>query len=296
MKRFKLWTILLLLAFVPTLLGGCAKDLTKGKNPKEIYLASTQAMQEIKNYEMSMDMDLQLPENEEIPINSLSMTGTGKISVEPMMAEINLEMGLGEMKMPFTIYMVTENDKIIEYVSNPLGQGQWMKTELPLTDDFKKMMDPKENFKLVEESITAVEVAGEEKTDDVELVVLDVTMDLSKIMDTVKLQQEEQDPAAQEMINKAFSAFDELKYKAWVRKDNLYNTKVEFDMEQIFNKLAEADPEMQEGLKDLKGKMVMTYTATDEAVKIEIPEEVKKSAQDLSQMEEEMMEEGTVEN
>lgn len=282
MKKFKLWTILLLLAFVPTLLGGCTKDLTKEKTPQEIYLASTKAMQDVKNYNISMDMNLQLPQSEEVPINSVSMSGTGKISVDPMMAELNFEMSLGEMKMPFTVYMVTENDKIIEYVSNPLGQGQWMKVEVPLTDDLKKMLDPKNNFEMVEKSISSVEAAGEEKADDVELVVLNATMNFEQIKELMKLPEE--DPAAQEMLDKAMSAFDEIKFKVWVRKDNLYMTKVEVDMAPIFSKLAEVDPEMQEGLKDLKGNLVMTYSAIGEAVTVEIPEEVKQNAQDMSKM------------
>lgn len=288
MKKF-CYSLLILIIISSLLFTGCNnRDLTKGKSPEEIIVESGKAMQSIKTYKIAMNLSMELPEAQDNPITSISMNGEGHINVEPMQAKFDYTMEMGQMKMPMNIYLSKEEDSLVEYISNPMSEGQWMKIKFPLDENMKKMMDPKQSLQIAQDMIKEAKVIGEEKIDQIDHVIIDVVIDPSFINDLMNFSQT--NPMSQQMLSQMASALDNLSYKVWIRKDNLYQTKLTIDigkvMQKMFAGLAPQDIPQQEldTLNKIKGIMTMSFSDFGAKFDFTIPEDVIKNAQDMSSL------------
>lgn len=287
-KKF-IYFLLVLLLIPGLLITGCKKDLTKGKSPKDIIVESGKAMQSIKTYKMGMDFTMELPKTEGNPVSSISMKGEGYTNIDPLGAKLDFTIQMGQMSMPMGLYLSTENDKLIEYVSNPMVENQWMKLEIPLDENMKKLMDPKQSLQITEDSIKDAKLVGDDKIDDVEYAIIEVIVDSSLIKDFMNLSSQT-NPMSQQMFDQIATALDNLSYKVWVRKDNLYQAKLTIDMGEVMQKmfatLAPKDVPQEEldALKEIKGTMTMTFSDFGKAVDITVPDDIKNSAQDMTQL------------
>ncbi len=278
------YVLIVLLAVTCLLFSGCNKnDLTKGMSAKEIILASNEAMQDVKTYEIGMEMNMKMPITEDIPTGTIEMKGSGLISVDPILASFDYDMQMGDTTMPMKMYLTVEGDSLTEYISTPEAEGQWMKITVPFNEEMKKMMDPKASLDISEKFIKEANIVGNETIDEADNVIIEVTADgeaLKDIMGAYSL-----DQASGDMFYQMFATMDGISYKAWVNKETLHMTKFEMDLGAMLKGfVASLPPEEQAELEGLEAFMTMHYSSMNDDFEIVIPEDVINNAMDLSDM------------
>ncbi len=286
------YVLIILLAVTCLLFSGCNKnDLTKGMSAKEIILASNEAMQDVKTYEIDMEMTMKMPITEDNPVGTIEMKGSGLISVDPILASFDYDMEMGDTKMPMKMYLTVEDDSLTEYISTPEAEDQWMKVTIPFDEEMKKMMDPKTSLAISEKFIKEATIVGNETIDESDTVIIEVTADgeaLKDIMGAYSLGQ-----ASADLFDQMFAAMDGISYKAWVNKETLYMTKFEMDLGSMLKGIvaglpaeeqAELNAEEQAMLEGIEAFMTMHYSGMNDDFEIVIPEDVINNAMDLSGM------------
>lgn len=274
--------VLLIFSMVLTACG--SKDLTKGKNPQEIVLASGKAMQSIKTYGITMDMNMGMPNPESGEEMKITMNGKGSISVDPVKMHMTMDMSMSQTAAPMNmeIYAQVEDKKLIEYISDPTNKEQWMKMELPLDDNAMQMLNPASSLDMLKEIMVDAKVVGEEEENKVKLAVLEVTM---KPEGLTKFMQLPGNAMPLQDLEKIFSSMGNITYKMWVRKDNLLAVKTEMDLGQMFKNMFNNQPDMPPEAKEMFAKitavMSVKYVDFDQPVNITIPDNVKNSAQPI---------------
>lgn len=286
------YVLIILLAVTCLLFSGCNKnDLTKGMSAKEIILASNEAMQDVKTYEIDMEMTMKMPITEDNPVGTIEMKGSGLISVDPILASFDYDMEMGDTKMPMKMYLTVEDDSLTEYISTPEAEDQWMKVTIPFDEEMKKMMDPKTSLAISEKFIKEATIVGNETIDESDTVIIEVTADgeaLKDIMGAYSLGQ-----ASADLFDQMFAAMDGISYKAWVNKETLYMTKFEMDLGSMLKGIvaglpaeeqAELNAEEQAMLEGIEAFMTMHYSSMNDDFEIVIPEDVINNAMDMSKL------------
>jgi hypothetical protein len=89
-------------------------------------------------------------------------------------------------------------------------------------------------------------------------------------------------------LESMFESMKNFTYKIWIRKDNLYITKAEMDLGEIFNNMlgdmADISDEEKDILSNITASMTMEYVDFDVPVEITVPDEVINNAEDFSEM------------
>ncbi len=283
MRKFRYGALAFFLC-IALLFSGCGpKDLTKGKTPQEIVLASGESLAKVKSYGFTMNMDMGFPNPGTGEIGNITMKGTGSASMDPLKMHLKMTMNIAETEMQSEIYAQVEDKKIVEYISNPQKQGEWIRFELPLDEKMMDMLNPAKSMTILKDALVDAKVVGEEEKDKIKLAVLEITIKPEAIGKFLQMPGNNL-PLAD--LEKMLASLGNMTYKMWVQKDNLLATKVEMDMGEMFRNLMKNQPgmppEMAGELEKITAKMTMEYTDFDKAVNITIPEDVKSKAQDMS--------------
>lgn len=260
-------------------------DLTKGKSAQEIVTASAEAMQKLKTYSISMNMNMDILNPDTDLIENIGITGSGNVVIDPMKMHMKMNIDNPQTPMDMEIYAVNEDNKIIEYLNIPGKPEEWMKIELPLDEEMVEMMNPARSVSVLKEALLDAQILGEEKIDNTKLLVIETTLKpeaFSKFM-----QMPGSDMLTGDLEN-IFSAMGNFRYKIWVRKDNLYIAKAEIDLGQIFKDIYEKQTDISEEdkkiLSQMKALVISEYSGYDNPVEITIPDEIIKNAQDFSEL------------
>lgn len=268
------------------LLTACGNpDLTKGKTAQEIVVASAEAMQKLKTYGLSMKMNMDIPNPETGIIENIGIIGSGNIIIEPMKMHMKMEIENQQMPMNMEIYAVNEDNKIIEYLNVPGQEEEWMKIELPLDEEMIEMMNPAQSVIVLKEALVDAKIIGEEGEGKDKLIIIETVLKpeaFSKFM-----QMPGSDVLTGELEN-IFTSMKNFTYKIWIRKDNLYISKAEIDLGQIFKDIYESQSDISEEDKQMLSQMsasvVSEYTEYDVSVEITVPDEIVNKAQDFSEI------------
>lgn len=268
------------------LLTACGNvDLTKGKTAQEIVVASAEAMQKLKTYSISMNMNMDIPNPETGIVENIGINGSGNVIIEPMKMHMKMEMENQQMPMNMEIYAVNEDNKIIEYLNVPGQAEEWMKIELPLDEEMIEMMNPAQSVIVLKEALVDAKIIGEEGNGKDKLIIIETVLKpeaFGKFM-----QMPGSDVLTGELEN-IFTSMKNFTYKIWVRKDNLYISKAEIDLGQIFKDIYETQSDISEEDKQMLSQMtasvVSEYTEYDVPVEITVPDEIINKAQDFSEM------------
>lgn len=284
MKKISLICLALLLILSLALTACGTTDLTKGKSPQEIVLASGKAMQNIKTYGIVMDMNMGMPNPQTGEQMKITMNGKGSIIVEPVKMHMTMDMNMPQVPSPMKmeIYALVEDKKLIEYISNPASNGQWMKMELPLDDNAMQMLNPAKSLDMLKEIMVDAKVVGEEEDNKVKLAVLEVTI---KPEGLTKFMQLPGNAFPMQDLEKTLASMGNITYKMWIRKDNLLAVKTEMDLGQMMRNMFANQPGMPAEAKamfeQVTAGMSMKYVDFDQPVNITIPDNVKNSAQPI---------------
>jgi len=281
----KLGILSLMISLVILLVTGCgSKDLTKGKSPQEIVVASSTAMQDLKSYNFTMDMKMGFPNPETDSIETMEMSGSGETTVNPARAHLKMTTKIMGQEAPMEIYVTMENDKILEYISNPMVPEQWLKMELPMSSEMQDLSNPAKSLEVLKELLVDAKVLREEEENKVKYVVIEATLKPDAVTKFLPSNL----PMDMEQLSGMLSAMGNIQYNMWVRKDNLFITKMEVDLGELMKRVLAQTPGIPEEQKALLDKitatMSMTYTDFDKVTEITIPEEVEKNAKDMSEL------------
>jgi|GEM_PF-4035273 len=282
-RKFVSWLLFCLVLML--IFSGCGtKDLTKGKTPLEIVTASSEIMQKLKSYSYTMEMNMNIPDPQTGSLQEMSMNGAGKATIDPIKTYTSLKMKMGAIETTTEVYALVEDNKIVEYISNPLSSQSWLKMELPLNDDAMKMLNPANSLEIMKKCLVDAKIVGEEEENKVKLAVVEVTLNLAGLTDLFGMFGGAGLPVAE--MEEALASMGNITYKMWVRKDNLYTTKMEMDLTEIFTNLvsSQSNEEMKDIFSNMSADMKMAYTDYDKPVEIKVPDEVKNSAQDMSNL------------
>ncbi|PKM89345.1 MAG: hypothetical protein CVU87_05445 [Firmicutes bacterium HGW-Firmicutes-12] len=281
----KFITILIVLGLSISLTACGNKDLTKDKTPQEIVIAAAEAMQNINTYSITMAMHMDMVNPETGNMESIVMTGNGDIIVEPLKMHMNMDIQIPQMPMSMEIYAVNEDNTIIEYLNVPGQTEKWMKIELPLDENMQQMMNPAQSAAFLQEAMLNAKFLGEEEKDEIETIIIETIL---KPEAFGKFMQMPGSDILTADLDSLFASMDNFKYKIWVRKDNLYITKAEMDLGEIFNTMIDTmvdiSEEEKEILSKMKAQMTMEYVDFDVPVEVTVPDEVINNAEDFSNM------------
>lgn len=270
---------------VSLLLTGCStKDLTKGKSPQEIVIESSAAMQKLKSYSFAMEMLMKLPNPETQTIETVSISGTGEAVQNPQKAHLEMITKLMDNEMPSEVYVEIEGDKIVEYISNPLNNEEWFKMEIPVSPEMMKMLDPAKSLEAVQELLVDAAIVDQLEEEKIKYIVIKATIKPAAIAEFIPADL----PVPQEHLSQMLTSLDNISYNMWIRMDNLYTTKMEMDISDIMKSVISSQPnlpsEAKALLEQVTATMKMSYTDFDSPLTITVPDNIKNSAQDMSEL------------
>lgn len=283
MKKL-LTCFVLILLFVSLLLTGCGtKDLTKGKTPKEVVIASSIEMQKLNSYAFTMDMQMGVLNPQTQAIEKISMSGTGNAVQNPQKAHIKMTTKVMDNELPSELYIEINSDKILEYISNPMNPEEWLKMELPVSPEMMKMLDPAKSLEAVQKLVEDAKIIKEIEEDKVKYLVIEATIKPDAISEFIPANL----PVPQEELSKMLSSLGSFSYNMWIRKDTLFTTKIEMDlsdlMKNVMNSQPNLPPEAKAIFEKVTATMSMSYTDFNIPKTITIPDSIKNSAKDMTQ-------------
>lgn len=288
MNKNKTLLCLCLVFVLVFIFAGCAKEAeppaAQGKDPREIVLASSETMQKMKSYAYTMNMTMSMPNMMTGIPQEMTMQGSGQTSAEPQKTHLTITVNTGQQEMPMELYAIVEENKIVEYISNPASIEGWLKMEFPLNEEAAQMLNPARALEIMKESMTDAIVVGEEKQGEATISVLEVNLDPEAAGDVLQMFSGSGFPV--EDMQALFSSVDSFSYKMWIREDNFYTTKFEMDLGPLFKSLAATQTKAEDKklLENATAVITVIYTDFDQPVDIEVPEEVTKSALDISEL------------
>lgn len=284
MKKMLTYFILIVLIASLIITGCGTKDLTKGKTPKEIIIASSAEMQKLNSYAFTMDMQMGIPNPETMTVENISMSGTGEAVQNPQKAHIKMVTKVMGTELPSEVYVEITDNKILEYISNPMNPQEWLKMELPVSPEMMKMLDPAKSLEVMQKLLEEAKVVKEIEENKVKYVIIEATIQPKAISEFIPANL----PIPPEEFEKMLSAMDSFSYNMWIRKDNLFTTKMEMDLGNMMKNIMSSQPNLPAEAKEIFDKvtatMNMSYTDFNTSINITIPDSVKNSAKDFSQM------------
>lgn len=278
--------IILLMAIIFTISCSGTKDLTKGKTPQEIIIASSEAMQKMDSYEFSMDMNMGFPLPGTEEVSTMSMKGTGKVIVQPVKSYMDLEMNFLEQTMESEMYVLVENNTIVEYLKNPEEKDEWLKLEIPLNEELQNMINPANSLAILKEALLEAKIIDEEKENEVKVLHLSVVIKPDFIANFLNTPSNSAFPM--EELKEQLSGLGNFTYHMWVRTDTLHTTKVQMDMgemiKNMYLKQGIISENEQKTFDQISAVMTMNYYNYNSVKELVIPEEIKSSAKDISSL------------
>jgi outer membrane lipoprotein-sorting protein len=275
---------------------GCEEELP---TPEEVIEKLVKAHTDVKSYEMEGNMDmkmvLDIPEEEMsigIPMDinaavdiNAAFDGANEEMVTVMDIDIDMS-GEATMKMAMEMYLV--DGWMYMMMDMPMMSPQWKKTEMSYSEVLEKM----ESIDFTEMQVELLKssdimVAGEEKVDDVECYTIEVSPDMSKLLE-ILIQQSQL--TGDSMFDMPVDDFDEMmaniddmiksvSAKYWIAKDTYYIVKgdVAFIMEMTPEAMGVPD---EEGSISMDVTMFMRLFNYDKPVSIVLPTEAEDAVEE----------------
>lgn len=283
MKKRGLIFLVLVLAF-SLILGACGgKDKTRGKSGKEIIVASNQAVQAVNTAAVNIETNISLPSLYDSVVVDVWITGYGLVSMEPQKGHMTFETDFPDLDGSSELYTLIEDNKLMQYFNSADDPQVWFKLEIPDERRMEAILTPVAALKIIEQSLVDAKVAGKEETEDkVKLSVLEMTLKPEALLKFMKMSSDSSSVALDQILEEKANQ-GEIKYKMWVRQDNLLPTKIEIDFGDVLKKLLDGEPSLLEQIKPLleyiKGTIVITFADYDKSVNITLPATVKQNAE-----------------
>lgn len=275
---------------------GCEEELP---TPEEVIEKLVKAHTDVKSYEMEGNMDmkmvLDIPEEEMsigIPMDinaavdiNAAFDGANEEMVTVMDIDIDMS-GEATMKMAMEMYLV--DGWMYMMMDMPMMSTQWKKTEMSYSEVLEKM----ESIDFTEMQVELLKssdimVAGEEKVDDVECYTIEISPDMSKLLE-ILIQQSRL--TGDSMFDMPVDDFDEMmaniddmiksvSAKYWIAKDTYYIVKgdVAFIMEMTPEAMGVPD---EEGSISMDVTMFMRLFNYDKPVSIVLPTEAEDAVEE----------------
>ena len=274
----------------------CEEELP---TPEEVIEKLAKAHTDVKSYEMEGNMDmkmvLDIPEEEMsmgIPMEinaAVDINAAFDGANEEMMTAMDIDIdmsGEATMKMAMEMYLV--DGWMYMMMDMPMMIPQWKKTEMSYSEVLEKM----ENIDFTEMQVELLKssdimVAGEEKVDDVECYTIEVSPDMSKLLE-ILIQQSQL--TGDSMFDMPVDDFDEMmaniddmiksvSAKYWIAKDTYYIVKgdIAFIMEMTPEAMGVPD---EEGSISMDVTMFMRLFNYDKPVSIVLPTEAEDAVEE----------------
>lgn len=274
----------------------CEEELP---TPEEVIEKLVKAHTDVKSYEMEGNMDmkmvLDIPEEEMsmgIPMEinaAVDINAAFDGANEEMMTAMDIDIdmsGEATMKMAMEMYLV--DGWMYMMMDMPMMIPQWKKTEMSYSEVLEKM----ESIDFTEMQVELLKssdimVAGEEKVDDVECYTIEVSPDMSKLLE-ILIQQSQL--TGDSMFDMPVDDFDEMmaniddmiksvSAKYWIAKDTYYIVKgdIAFIMEMTPEAMGVPD---EEGSISMDVTMFMRLFNYDKPVSIVLPTEAEDAVEE----------------
>ena len=274
----------------------CEEELP---TPEEVIEKLAKAHTDVKSYEMEGNMDmkmvLDIPEEEMsmgIPMEinaAVDINAAFDGANEEMMTAMDIDIdmsGEATMKMAMEMYLV--DGWMYMMMDMPMMIPQWKKTEMSYSEVLEKM----ESIDFTEMQVELLKssdimVAGEEKVDDVECYTIEVSPDMSKLLE-ILIQQSQL--TGDSMFDMPVDDFDEMmaniddmiksvSAKYWIAKDTYYIVKgdIAFIMEMTPEAMGVPD---EEGSISMDVTMFMRLFNYDKPVSIVLPTEAEDAVEE----------------
>jgi hypothetical protein len=279
------WKILTMsLVLVMVLPFTACGDGAEVPSAQEIIDGATQALDDIRTYEFEMDTTLDMAGEAEGETFEMSMriVSSGALDLDNRKIGLNMAINVAipeedEAEMAIEAYIIDNMGDVM--MDAPGTDPTWEKEEVSETD-WEEVIEVLSMAKLQVELLESaeVEVIGSEKVQGVDCYVLQVTLDMAQLWETVMEQSvlgfggEMGLPELTEEILDASSY--SFSFKQWIAKDTYFLTKVEIDMS--IELTAEA-MEVEEGEASIDSTMTMLAYNYNQPVSIELPPEAEEA-------------------
>ena len=254
---------------------------------QEIIDGVIEALDDIRTYELDMDMTMDMAGEAEGEAFEMTMTMgiSGALDVENRQVGLDMTMntalpGEDEMDMVMEMYLI--GNMAYMMMDEPETGPMWMKQEISETDWEELSEQLSEQIAMTEPQIellqtAQVKVIGSEKVKGVDCYVLQLTPDMEQlwqlVMQQTALTGEEMLPElAEELLQEMFCSFS---VKQWVAKDTYFLTKAEVDMAMELTAEAMGFPEEGEITMDI-GMIYLEYNH-NQPISIELPPEAEEA-------------------
>jgi hypothetical protein len=271
----------------------------KMPTPEEVIEKLVKAHTDIKSYEMEGNMDmkmvLDIPEEEMSMGMPMDVDAVVDISAafdganEEMMTNMDIDLDmLGEATMKMAMEMYLVNDWMYVMVDAPMMSPQWTKTEM----SYGELLEEMESIDFTEMQVellksSDIAVTGKEKIDNVECYIIEVSPDMSKLLEIIMQQSQ---LTGGTMPDMPVDEFDEMmaniddmiksvSAKYWIAKDTYYIVKsdVAFVMEMTPEAMGVPD---EEGSISMDVTMFMRMFNYDKPVSIVLPPEAENAVEE----------------
>jgi len=279
------WKILIMsLVLVMVLPFTACGEGVESPSAQEIVDGATQALDDIRTYEFEMDTTLDMAGEVEGEAFEMTMgiVSSSALDLDNRQIELNMAVNVAmpeedEMWMTVEAYLIDNMGYAM--MDFPGTDPTWEKEEVSEAE-WEEVI---EVISLAESQVelletAEVEVIGSEKVKGVDCYVLQVTLDMAQLWETVMQQAtlgfggEIGWPAlTEEILDKASYSFS---VKQWIAKDTYFLTKVEIDM--AIELTAEA-MEVEEGAVSIDSAMTVLAYNYNQPVSIELPPEAEEA-------------------
>ena len=270
MKKRKILAISLICLMAFALFAACGSDGIGGgiggASAKEIIAKSAEAMNDVKNYKATMDMDMQMISEGEI--TDMKISSDMDMFMDPL--KIKMAMSMQEpstgMTMDMDTYVIPEGSNMVSYM---YVYGMWMKQTQPFSEDLLSQYNHTQYSKMFNDSLKKAEIVAEESVNGVACWKIDVTIDAKTMMDMMQNMQGGQD-MLDAVTTDMLSKMGDMTATLWISKDNYYQMKVDMDMTTA---MTETMSDM--GVELTKMAISMTLFDFGNATDFTLPEEAK---------------------
>jgi hypothetical protein len=263
------------------LLSGCAGG--KGdkvsslslKNPIDLLKESAQAMGEIKNYQVEMNINVNVT-GELKPF----LSAKGIVQLEPQGMVMEGTLNIEKQLTPLQIYLERNEDgSLTEYVKAPRGNDYW-KATLQSSPQLKHLNNPASILSLITKNLTAAQVIGEQKKAHTSYILIEATAGPEGFLG---IYNQINNPVLNNpQFLQTLKMANKLTYRLWLERDSLYVTRISVDLMDSFKEiLHNLSPEAQERLGHMLLTLEFNLSNFNEDLQVVIPPDVKKQARDM---------------
>jgi|GEM_PF-4750087 len=272
----------LLLVFVLSIVFFSCADLGANNEltVEEMITAAAENIQEVKNYDMTMDMEMIISSQEQTAKMNSSASGT--VFIDPIKMKLNMQIGISGINQDLEIY--TEQDGNDIYVYTKMFDS-WQKDtftaeafsaiqQYNVKGDFSLYLENAKNFEVVGTEVInnrdAYKIEGKISGQSLETMLS--SNNYMNMLNSMGIDSS--------MLREMYKDMEDIPFIMWVDKEKLYPVKYDMDITAVMSKIMDnvSSTDGAEILQDIKfDKFFITATMLNfnAATDFEVPAEAK---------------------